>query len=203
MVEELQKDPSKLKLGGQRKEMTFLFMDICGFTPVSEHYKNKNDPEGLVELINKYLDTMTKIILSHGGTIDKYMGTASWRFGMRLLIVKTTQTKLVYAAKKYRRKQMNLLKSMKNKVFLALMLVSASAQASVLSETWAQNLDLTIQSSEMPSTWARLEGQTRNYPGTRVLLSARTVGLGKDHSYTRVDDIKVKGKEERVVIYTC
>ena len=49
---------------------------------------------------------------------------------------------------------MNLLKSMKNKVFLALMLVSVSAQASVLSETWGQNLDLTIPSSEMPSTWA-------------------------------------------------
>ena len=32
MVEELQKDPSKLKLGGERKEMTFMFMDICGFT---------------------------------------------------------------------------------------------------------------------------------------------------------------------------
>ena len=80
MVEELQKDPSKLKLGGQRKEMTFLFMDICGFTPVSEHYKNKNDPEGLVELINKYLDTMTKIILSHGGTIDKYMGDCIMAF---------------------------------------------------------------------------------------------------------------------------
>ena len=31
MVEELQKDPSKLKLGGERREMTFMFMDICGF----------------------------------------------------------------------------------------------------------------------------------------------------------------------------
>ena len=30
MVEELQKDPSKLKLGGERREMTFMFMDICG-----------------------------------------------------------------------------------------------------------------------------------------------------------------------------
>ena len=49
----------------------------------------------------------------------------------------------------------------------------------------------------------RLEGQTRNYSGTRVLLSARTTIEHKDHSYTRVDDIKVKGKEERVVIYTC
>ena len=46
MVEELQKDPSKFKLGGERKEMTFMFMDICGFTPISEHYKNNDDFEG-------------------------------------------------------------------------------------------------------------------------------------------------------------
>jgi len=37
MVEELQKDPSKLRLGGERREMTFMFMDICGFTPISEN----------------------------------------------------------------------------------------------------------------------------------------------------------------------
>jgi adenylate cyclase len=46
MVEMLVKDPSLMKLGGERKEMTFLFMDICGFTPISEHYKNNDDPEG-------------------------------------------------------------------------------------------------------------------------------------------------------------
>ena len=39
----LQKDPSKLKLGGERKEMSFLFMDIVGFTPISEYYKNNDD----------------------------------------------------------------------------------------------------------------------------------------------------------------
>ena len=50
MIEELQKDPSKLRLGGDRREMTFMFMDICGFTPISEHYMQKDDPEGLVEL---------------------------------------------------------------------------------------------------------------------------------------------------------
>ena len=53
MVEELQKDPSKLKLGGDRREMSFMFMDIIGFTPISEHYMHQDDPEGLVELINK------------------------------------------------------------------------------------------------------------------------------------------------------
>jgi adenylate cyclase len=44
MVDMLAKDPSLMKLGGERKEMTFLFMDICGFTPISEHYKNNDDP---------------------------------------------------------------------------------------------------------------------------------------------------------------
>ena len=80
MVEMLQKDPSLMKLGGERREMTFLFMDICGFTPISEHYKNNNDPEGLVHLINDYLNKMTNIILSNGGTIDKYMGDCIMAF---------------------------------------------------------------------------------------------------------------------------
>ena len=58
----LQKNPDMLKLGGERKEMSFLFSDIVGFTPISEHFKNNDDPEGLCELINDYLDRMTKII---------------------------------------------------------------------------------------------------------------------------------------------
>ena len=69
-----------MKLGGERKEMSFLFMDICGFTPISEHYKNNNNPEGLVELINEFLDKMTKIILKNGGTIDKFMGDCIMAF---------------------------------------------------------------------------------------------------------------------------
>ena len=80
MVNMLQKDPSLLKLGGERKEMTFLFMDICGFTPISEHYKNNNDPEGLVLLVNEFLNEMTNIILQNGGTIDKYMGDCIMAF---------------------------------------------------------------------------------------------------------------------------
>ena len=80
LVKQLQKNPGMLKLGGERKEMTFLFMDICGFTPISEHYKNNDDPEGLVELVNEFLDKMTKIILKNGGTIDKYMGDCIMAF---------------------------------------------------------------------------------------------------------------------------
>ena len=80
MVKMLQDDPSLLKLGGERREMTFLFTDIMGFTPVSEAFKKNDDPEGLVDLINTYLNSMTKIILDNGGTIDKYMGDCIMAF---------------------------------------------------------------------------------------------------------------------------
>ena len=73
-VKALQKNPELLKLGGERKEMSFLFMDIIGFTPISEFYKNKDDPEGLVVLVNEFLDHMTNIILANGGMVDKFMG---------------------------------------------------------------------------------------------------------------------------------
>ena len=114
MVEELQKDPSKLRLGGDRKEMTFMFMDICGFTPVSEYYKNNNDPEGLVELINKYLDTMTKIILSNGGTIDKYMGDCIMAFWNAPLDCENHAELAVKSAKEISEKADELIKDLED-----------------------------------------------------------------------------------------
>ena len=60
--------------------MSFLFMDIVGFTPISEYYKNNDDTEGLVNVINDYLNRMSKIVLKNGGTIDKYMGDCIMAF---------------------------------------------------------------------------------------------------------------------------
>ena len=88
-------------------------------------------------------------------------------------------------------------------IYLLLMSGSALAQENVLSETWDQKLDLTIPSSEMPLISALdSKGQTRNYAGVDLLLSARTVGLCTTFSFREVDRIKVKGKEERVTIFT-
>jgi len=76
MVERLAIDPSLLKLGGERRDMTLLFCDVRGFTSISEHYS----PEGLTHLINQFLTPMTDLILRHKGTIDKYMGDCIMAF---------------------------------------------------------------------------------------------------------------------------
>ena len=62
MVKKLQKDPSLLKLGGETRNMTFLFCDIRGFTPISEKYKG--NPGGLTKLINRFLTRMTDVIIA-------------------------------------------------------------------------------------------------------------------------------------------
>ena len=78
MVKKLQKNPSLLKLGGETKTMPFMFSDIRGFTPISEKYKG--NPEGLTKLINRFLTSMTDIIIKNGGTIDKFMGDCIMAF---------------------------------------------------------------------------------------------------------------------------
>jgi adenylate cyclase len=72
VVNEVLKNPEKLKLGGDMKELTVLFSDIRGFTTISEGLS----PEEVHRLINEYLTAMTDIVFKHGGTLDKYMGDA-------------------------------------------------------------------------------------------------------------------------------
>lgn len=72
VVDELIAHPEKLKLGGERKELTVLFSDIEGFTTISE----KMPSEDLVSLLNEYFSEMTEIILSNNGTLDKFFGDA-------------------------------------------------------------------------------------------------------------------------------
>jgi adenylate cyclase len=72
VIEEILKDPDRLKLGGERKELTIFFSDVAGFTAVAEHL----EPEKLAGLLNRYLTEMTDAIQEEGGTVDKYEGDA-------------------------------------------------------------------------------------------------------------------------------
>ena len=72
VVDELVAHPEKLRLGGERKELTVFFSDIEKFTRFSE----RMEPEYLVTILNEYLTAMTEIIFSASGTLDKYEGDA-------------------------------------------------------------------------------------------------------------------------------
>jgi adenylate cyclase len=76
VMDQMLQHPERLRLGGERREMTVLFSDIRGFTALAERI----GPESLVRLINSYLTPMTQIVFEEGGTLDKYMGDAVMAF---------------------------------------------------------------------------------------------------------------------------
>ena len=72
VISRIMEDPDRLKLGGERRELTIFFSDLEGFTTLSEGL----EPQELTQLLNEYLTDMTDIILESGGTLDKYEGDA-------------------------------------------------------------------------------------------------------------------------------
>ncbi len=72
VVDVILDDPSKIKLGGERKRLTVFFSDIRGFTSMSENMQ----PEEVVSILNEYLTEMIDIIFKYSGTLDKFIGDA-------------------------------------------------------------------------------------------------------------------------------
>ena len=206
-VAELQKDPSKLKLGGDRKEMSFLFMDIVGFTPISEYYKNKDDPEGLVEVINDYLNRMTKIVLENGGTVDKYMGDCIMAFWNAPLDCAEHAEMAVKTAIECAEETNRLKSEFKAKGLPDINIGSGVNTGTCIVGNMGSDtrFDYSVIGDAV-NLAARLEATTRNYKNDEggivsTLYSSYTMKKLKNIKSIEVDKIKVKGKEELITIY--
>jgi adenylate cyclase len=90
----LEKNPESLKLGGEIRELTLMFMDIRGFTPISERLS----PQELVTFLNKLLSPLSDAILRHEGAIDKYIGDSIMAFWNAPLDVEDHPRKAARAA---------------------------------------------------------------------------------------------------------
>jgi adenylate cyclase len=69
---EILKDPERLSLSGEKREIFIIFTDLEGFTEMSHDM----EPETVATLLNRYLDVMCGVVLSYGGTVDKFVGDA-------------------------------------------------------------------------------------------------------------------------------
>ena len=203
-VDMLVKDPSLMKLGGERREMNFLFADIVGFTPISEKYMKQDDPEGLVDLINNFLDRMTKIILANGGTIDKYMGDCIMAFWNAPIPCDNHADMALKSAIEIELLGDELEKEMEK---LGLPRVKfgtgINTGTCIVGNMGSENrLDYSVIGDAV-NLGARLEAETRKQD-TPILFSEFTLKSFKDPSgivYENLGSVNVKGKEEPVKIY--
>ena len=200
----LQKDPSKLVLGGDRREMSFLFMDIIGFTPISEYYKNKDDPEGLVKLVNEFLDDMTKILLNNGAMIDKFMGDCVMAVFNAPIDMPNHAEMAVKSAIEIEAKTKELKALYKERGLPDINVgTGVNTGTAIIGNMGSTNrFDYSVIGDAV-NLAARLEATAGrgDYKDCPTLYSSYTQEKLKNIKSVEVDKIKVKGKEELITIF--
>lgn len=200
VVEEIIADPSRLKLGGAKRNMTALFTDIRGFSTISEQL----DPEALVRLLNRYLSAMSDVILEDRGTIDKYEGDAIIAFFGAPLDLPDHARRALRSAILMKRTGLQL-----NEAFLAeglspLPLVTRiginSGEMVVGNMGTERKMNYTMMGNAV-NLAARLEGVNKRY-GSWILASGTSVEAAGDEFLVRkMDRVRVVGIFEPVRLY--
>ena len=201
MVKKLQKNPDLLRLGGDTRELTLLFCDIRGFTPISEQFKT--DPQGLTKLINRFLTPMTDIIMKNGGTIDKYMGDCIMAFWNAPLEVEQQRKMALLTSHQMfdHLDKLNAELKKENSLPINVGIGLNTGEVVVGNMGSDQRFDYSCLGDAV-NLAARLEGQSKEY-GVPIILGEETAKrMDKEFALVELDNIAVKGKEDSVKIYT-
>ena len=200
MVEKLAHSSESLVLGGERKEMTVLFSDIRGFTAISEKYKD--NPEGLTDLINQLLSTLSNEILKTEGTIDKYMGDCIMAFWNAPIDQKNHRERAIEAAfnMQIALRELNEELGRFDQDEMAIGIGINTGECIVGNMGSEQRFDYTVLGDSV-NLASRLEGQSNNYGFPMILGKSSVVGISSNR-VIELDLISVKGKQEPERIYT-
>jgi adenylate cyclase len=199
MVKKLQKNPDLLKLGGDTRELTILFSDIRGFTPISEQYKT--DPQGLTKLINRYMTPMTDIVMRNEGTVDKYIGDALMAFWNAPLDVPRQKELAIKTANEMFVALAQLNKELESEGMLPIKIGVGINTGSVVVGNMGSNqrFDYSVLGDAV-NLAARLEGQSKEY-GLTLLVGEDSIT--SEYAFIELDRIAVKGKTVPATIYTA
>ncbi len=198
LVNELIANPEKLRLGGERKELTVLFTDIASFTTISE----SQNPEELVNFLNEYLSAMTEIIFNHTGTLDKFQGDAIMAFWGAPIENKNHALFCCKAALAMQNQLIELRKKWQeeNKPLIKVRAGINTGEMIVGNMGGRGKFDYTVIGDNV-NLGSRLEGANKEY-GTSIIISQSTYEQVKDEFICReMDSILVKGKTKPIKIF--
>ena len=203
MVEQVARNPDLLKLGGELREITVMFTDVRGFTTISEQF----DPPGLTRFMNRFLTPMTDLILSHRGTIDKYMGDAIMAFWNAPLAVEGHAARGCDTALAMQARLRTLNVEWKAEadaeqrryipVNVGVGLNTGPASVGNFGST--QRLTYSCLGDDV-NLASRLEGQCKTY-GVSIVIGEHTRTQVPDYAALEIDLIMVKGKTEPARAY--
>ena len=201
IVERLQKDPSLIKLGGEKKELSIVMTDLRGFTTLGESFGD--DVEGLTQIMNDYMTALSVPVLKNDGTLIKFIGDASLHVHGAPLddanhaktAVRTAQ-QMIQAIADF---NVELVASGRPPVGMG---AGVNTGETLIGNIGAKTKFGYDVLGDSVSTAARLEGQTKGY-GVLLIIGPRTAELVRDEiPVVELDCIAVKGKTIGLKIYT-
>ena len=191
-VARLQKNPDLLQLGGQRRDCTFLFTDVRGFTNLSE----KLEPEQVTEIMNKVLTEQVTCIQAHGGMVDKFIGDACMAIFNAPLDLDGHEQRAVACAQDMCTAMRMLQKELPEPIAIGIGVNTGSA---IIGNMGSDSRFDYSAIGDAVNTAARLESATKE-AGVDILIGERTASKIPE-AYLH-DTIKVKGKAKALKVYT-
>lgn len=199
IVNDMLEHPDKLKVGGEKRDITCLFSDVRDFTSISEQLS----PADLAYALNLYMGKMTDIVFETNGTLDKYIGDAIVAFWGAPLDIGDHVTQSVDAAVKMLEAlpEVNKILSQKGLPEFKIGLGLNSGECSVGNMGSDQIFAYTALGDTM-NLGARLESLCKHY-GAQILISEFTHDRMEKNRFEtrRIDNVRVKGKTEPVGVY--
>ncbi|NVP55714.1 CHASE2 domain-containing protein [Mycoplana rhizolycopersici] len=207
LVERLARDPSQLRLGGERRTLSILFCDVRGFTTIAETMKD--DPEQLTTLINRLLTPLSDIVLGHGGTIDKYIGDCLMAFWNAPLDDDDHANHAVAAAIDMLARMDSLNEELKREATergavhhqLRIGIGINTGECVVGNMGSSQRFDYSVLGDAV-NLASRLEGASKNY-GVPLLIGEGTALLADRFCALELDRITVKGRTTASPVFTA
>ncbi len=198
VIEQLLAQPERLKLGGERRELSIFFSDLQGFTTLSEMLT----PEELTTLLNEYLSAMTDLIQEEGGTIDKYEGDAIIAFWNAPVAQADHAARAVRAALRCQQALASLRPAFRQRVGRDLfMRIGMNSGPAVVGNMGSRTrFDYTMLGDAV-NLAARLEGVNKQFR-TYTMVSAATLGqTGGAFPARELARVAVVGRKEPVTVF--
>jgi adenylate cyclase len=198
ILDYLLENPEKVRLGGERRDLTILFSDIRGFTSISE----ASEPEEVVEMLNDYLTRMVDILLRHGGTLDKFIGDAVMGFWNAPLEVSEHPRRAVLCAIEMIEETARLRDAWESEGKAAIRIgIGINTGEAVVGNIGSDRVFGYTVIGDTVNLASRLESKNKDY-GTAIIVSESTrERMGEDIPAFYLDEVRVKGKNLPVKIF--
>ena len=203
VVDEVLKNVDKdLRLGGERELVTVLFSDVRGFTGFSE----TRSPEIVIEVLNRYLTSMTDVILKHGGTLVTFMGDGIMAVFGAPIPVDDHADRALAAAREMAGPALDRFndwlrsEGLGDGFRIGIGLNSGAVMAGNVGSE--RRLEYTVI-GDTTNTASRIEGMTKGTAHTIYLSeSTRLMLVGAHPDLEHVEELEIRGRRAKVVIWT-